>query len=140
VQETPDGAPQAQGVHPRLSATPPYTMRCTEYPPPGHATWPTMKTQRRGSRGAAGAGAHAALPQPAIGTTAEDRGVQLPPSAGGDAPMPWTFAHFPWTLTQAPADTSTLSHALVHPGSPKIVAVKLDGHDAPVRGPQSHMQ
>jgi hypothetical protein len=158
VQETPEGAPQEQGVQPRLSATPPYTVRCTEYPPAGHATWPAMKTQRRGSMGAAGAGAQtcpevhpfstgamtdsharAARPQPAIGTTVDDWGAQLPPCACGDAPTPRTFAHCPWTLTQAPADTLTLSQALVHPWSPKIVAVKLEGQDAPVSGPQSHV-
>jgi hypothetical protein len=151
VQDTPVGAPQVQGVQPRLSATPPYTVRWTEYAPPGHATSPAMKTQRRGSIGAAGAGAQtcpaahptctgtttdsharAARPQPATGTTVDALGEQLPPCACGDAPMPRTFAHCPWTLMQTPAETLTLSHALVHPVSLKTDAVKLDGQDAPV--------
>jgi hypothetical protein len=85
--------------------------------------------------------ARAARPHPAFGTAEEACGAQRPPCACGDAPMPWTFAHCPWTLTHAPADTLTLSHALVlaHPGSLKIVAVNVDGQEAPVSGPQSHV-
>jgi hypothetical protein len=82
--------------------------------------------------------ARAVCPQLAIGTTVDALGAQLPPWAWGDAPMPWTFAHTPWTSTQAPAETTTLSHAVVHPWSLKTVAVKLDGQDAPVSGPQPH--
>jgi hypothetical protein len=87
----------------------------------------------------AGSHARAARPHPAAGTIADACGAQLPPSACGAAPMPWTFAHTPWTSTHAPAETITLSHAVPHPGSLKMVAGKLDGHDAPVRGPQSHV-
>jgi hypothetical protein len=83
--------------------------------------------------------ARAVCPQPAVGTIVDALGLQLPPWACGNASMPWTFAHCPWTSTQAPAETTTLSQAVVHPWSLKTVAVKLDGHDAPAAAPQLHV-
>jgi hypothetical protein len=100
----------------------------------GAHTWPALHPLCTGAT--IDSHARAVCPQAAVGTMVDAFGVQLPPWACGNAPMPWTFAHTPWTSTHAPAETTTLSHAVVHPWSLKTVAVKLEGQNAPVSGPQ----